>query len=178
MSRGSYMRKQVLTLILLMAVALPLPTFSQFPDKQIPVYVFAKPHKPNFALGEPILIDVEINNGLKEEIRISVYSFSPNSWNGEILGIEFPDIYRLPRVVQIYRERPKITDMPRAIAAPSWIAIAPGSSRVKTIDVGKWQVNEGWIKGKYQLVVRADKIDVDSYSWMSVNSEPFTFEIK
>lgn len=172
------MEKQALMFILLITLALPVQAMNQFPERQIPVYVIAKPRKAIFAIGEPILIDVEIKNGLKQEIRITTYSVSPNSWNGETLCISLPDVYRLPRIFQIAYERPEITDMPGGIAGPSWVPIAPGNSRVKTIDVRKWQVTEGWMKGKYQLVVRADKIDVDSYSWINVNSEPFTFEIR
>jgi hypothetical protein len=41
--------------------------------------------------GEPILVDVEIRNGLTQEIRLSAFSFDPNDWNGETLGIEFPE---------------------------------------------------------------------------------------
>ena len=155
----------------------PTALAGQFPERQIPVVVTARPQKAIFAVGEPILVDVEIRNDLKAEIRVTAYSFSPNDWNGETLCIELPDIYRLPNMSQIWRERPKIST-PKYVSGSGWYPILAGTSKVKTIDVSKWQVADGWVQGKYQVVVRADKIDVDKYTWMSISSEPVVFEVR
>src|SRR5262245_30161851 len=56
----------------------PLSVSTQFPERQIPVIVIAKPQKASFLSGEPILINVEIKNGLNQEIRITAWSFAPN----------------------------------------------------------------------------------------------------
>lgn len=154
-----------------------LSASAQFPERQIPVFVIAKPQKEVFVLGEPILIDVEIKNGLNREIRITAWSFSPNDWNGETQGIELPDIYRLPKMVQIWRKRPSV-NAPLYLSAPGWYPIPAGTSKTKTIDVRKWEIVDGWIAGKYQLLFRAEKIDVDSHTWISVTSDPMTIEIK
>ncbi len=150
---------------------------AQFPERQIPVFVIAKPQKTAFVSGEPILIDVEIKNGLNQEIRITSWSFSPNDWNGEALGIELPDIYRLPKISQIWLKRPGINAPPK-LAAPGWYPIPAGKSKIRTIDVRKWEIVDGWVAGKYQLLIRADKIDVDSHTWISVTSDPVSIEIK
>ena len=149
----------------------------QFPDRQISVFVIARPQKAIFSLGQPILVDIEIRNDLKAEIRLTSYSFSPNDWNGETLCIELPDVYRLPDMVQIWLERPKISP-PRYLSGSGWYAVPAGTSKVRTIDVSKWKVRDGWVQGKYQIVVRADKIDVDKYTWMSISSDPVVFEIR
>ena len=93
---------------------------------------------------EPILIDVEIRNGLEHEIRISRYSFSPNDWNGETIGVELHDIYRLPVMRQIGLKRPAINieKMP-LIQGASWVPIPPGTSKITTVDVRKWEVCDG-----------------------------------
>lgn len=172
------MIKKLIVLSLCVAAIPPLQARGQFPERQIPVYVIARPHKTIFIVGEPILIDVEIKNELKEEIRVSTYSSSPTAWNAETLGVELPDIYRLPTASQIWLERPKIDNPPRPISGPSWRAIPAQASWVRTIDASKWKVREGWIAGKYEMKVRADKLDVDKHSWMSVTSDPITFEIR
>src|SRR5215471_5960303 len=156
-----------------------LPVLAQFPERQIPVVVTAKPQKAVYLAREPILIDVEIRNGLEHEIRISRYSFSPNDWNGETIGVELHDIYRLPVMRQIGLKRPAINieKMP-LIQGASWVPIPPGTSKITTVDVRKWEVCDGWIPGKYQILVRADKIDVDKHSWINVTGEPVTVEIK
>lgn len=149
----------------------------QFPDRQIPVVVIPRPRKAIFSPGEPILVDIEIRNDLKAEIRLNALSFSPNDWNGETLCIELPDVYRLPDIKQIWLERPKISP-PKYVSGGGWYAIPAGTSKVKTVDVSKWKVLHGWVPGKYQIVVRADKIDADKYTWMSVSSDPIVFEIR
>jgi hypothetical protein len=93
------------------------------PERQLPVFVVAKPQKAAFASGEPILIDVEIKNGLNQEIRITAWSFSPNDWNGEAMGIELPDIYWLPKLAQIWLKRPCInTPIKREVSPPRAVA--------------------------------------------------------
>jgi hypothetical protein len=173
------MKSLLAILILVSCLVSPPILFAavQFPERQIPVFVIPKPQKAVFVLGEPILIDVEIKNGLSNEIHISAWSFTPNDWNGEALGIELPDIYRLPRIVQIRRQRPNV-NAPLNLSAPGWYPIAAGKSKTKTIDVRKWDVIDGWIVGEYQLLFRADKIDVDKHTWISVSSDPITIEIK
>jgi hypothetical protein len=146
-------------------------------DRNIPVSVIAKPQQLSFAIDEPILIEVEIENGLKEEIRMNAFSLSPNEWNGEVACIELSDMYRLPKIFQIYYKRPEM-DIPINVAGMASYPIQPGASKKKIIDARKWQVVDGWISGKYQIVVRVDCIDVDEYSSMSIKSDPIIFEIK
>ena len=103
--------------------------------------------------------------------------YVPNDWNGETLCVELPDVYRLPDIVQISRQRPRISP-PRYLSGSGWVPIPAGTSRVKTIDVSKWKLADGWGRGKYQILVRVDKIDVDRYTWMSSSSDPIVIEIK
>ena len=150
---------------------------AQFPKRQLAVYVTPKPHKQVFKAEEPILIDIEIKNELKHEIRLTAWAFSPNEWNGETGHIEFYDIYRLPRIFQIRQARPSMKT-PEWVAAPGWYPIPAKASKTSTIDASKWEVTGGWVPGKYQLVVRVIKIDLDEHSWVSVLSDPFTIEIQ
>jgi hypothetical protein len=69
-------------------------------------------------------------------------------------------------------------DMRISISGTGWYPIPAGKSKTKTIDVRKWEIVDGWIAGKYQLLFRADKIDVDSHTWINVTSDPITIEIK
>jgi hypothetical protein len=149
----------------------------QLPERQIPVFVSAKPRKAVFVSGEPILIDVEIKNSLKKEIYIIGGSLSPNDWNAETLGIEIPDLYRLPKIFQIWRKRPTVA-FPPAVSGVGQYTIPAGLSKTKTIDVRKWEIVDGWIAGKYQLLFRVDKIDVDSHTWINVTGDPITIAIK
>ncbi|MBS1808632.1 MAG: hypothetical protein JST84_10615 [Acidobacteria bacterium] len=172
------MAKKIFILLFFLSV-LGYVSNGQFPKRQLAIYVIPKPQKTIFKAGEPILIDVEIKNQLKHEIRLTAFAFSPNEWNGETGHIELPDIYRLPEIVQIWVARPGGgKNFPRGIAAPGWHSIPAKSSKVSTIDVSKWQVVGGWTPGKYQLLVRVNKIDVDRYSWVNVTSDPITFEIQ
>ena len=168
--------RHLVYIVSLMVLSVVAPA-GQFPDRQISVFVVARPQKAIFILGEPILVDIEIRNELKGEIRLNAYSFVPNDWNGETLCVELPDIYRLPDIVQISRERPKITP-PKYLSGSGWVPIPAGTSRVKTIDVSKWKLADGWGQGKYQILVRVDKIDVDRYTWMSISSDPIVIEIR
>src|SRR5262249_53752584 len=109
-----------------------LSASAQFPERQIPIFVIAKPQKEVFVSWEPILIDVEIKNGLNGEIRITAWSFSPNDWNSETQGIELPDIYRLPKMVQIWRNRPSV-NAPHYLSAPGWYPIPVGLMEAKLL---------------------------------------------
>ena len=106
-----------------------LSVSAQFPERQIPVFVIPKPQKASFLPGEPILIDVEIKNGLNQEIRITAWSFAPNDWNGEILGVELLDIYRIPKMSQVWLKRPTSNGSvePVRLAAPGWYPIPAGT---------------------------------------------------
>jgi hypothetical protein len=154
-----------------------LSVSAQFPERQIPVFVIAKPQKASFLPGEPILIDVEIKNGLNQEIRITAWSFAPNDWNGEVLGVELPDIYRIPKMSQIWLKRPTI-NVPVKLAAPGWYPIPASKSKTKTIDARKWEIVDGWIPGKYEMKLRVENIDVDSHTSMRVTSDPITIEVR
>lgn len=172
------MAKKVSILFIFLSLLGSVAT-AQFPNRQLAIYVIPKPQKTVFKAGEPILIDVEIKNQLKHEIRLTAYAFSPNEWNGETGHIEFPDIYRLPKIFQIYMARPDGgKNFPRGITAPGWYPIPAKTSKISTIDVSKWQVVGGWTPGKYQLSVRVNKIDIDRYSWVHVTSDPITIEIE
>ena len=172
------MTKKISTLLTLLGL-LGYVALAQFPNRQLAIYVIPKPQKTVFKVGEPLLIDVEIKNQLKHEIRLTAFAFSPNEWNGETGHIELPDIYRLPEIVQIWVARPNGgKNFPRGIAAPGWYPIAAGTSKISTIDVSKWEVVGGWAPGKYQLLVRVNKIDIDRYSWANVHSDPITIEIQ
>lgn len=154
-----------------------LTSFGQLRDRQIPVIVRAWPHKTIYAVGEPILLNVEVKNALKGEIIVEGTVSEPNEWNGETNCITLSDIYRLPRISQIYLGRPTITP-PMFISSLGGRRIPKGKSNVKTIDVRKWTVVDGWVPGKYQVTVRVDKITVDKYTWINVTGEPVIFEIR
>ncbi len=151
--------------------------YNQAKDRQVPVKVTAKPRKAVFESGEPILIDIDIHNGLKAEIIVQGAVTTPNAWNGETLAIQLPDIYLLPNIRQRYLKRPDV-DFPKFVSAPGGLRVRPKDSVRKTIDVSKWTITDGWIPGKYHVLIRVDKIDVDKYTWINVHSDPVFFEIR
>lgn len=163
--------------VALILASLTVVTMGQSGDRQIPVKVTAKPRNTVFVAGEPILIDIEIYNGLKAEIIVQGYSVEPNDWNGETTAIQLPDIYRLPLINQNYLKRPEL-DSKMMISSPGGRRVGPNKSLTKTIDASKWTIVDGWTKGKYQVLIRIDKIDVDKYTWISVHSDPVFFEIR
>jgi hypothetical protein len=163
---------------------------AQFPERQLAIKVIQKPRKHVYKEGEPILMDVEIKNGLKHEVRLTAFAFSPNEWNGETGHIDLVDVYRLPRIFQICCSRPNLGQsapsgitgkehpVSSKIAGAGWYPIPAGTSKISTIDLSKWEVDGGWVAGKYQILVRVKKIDLDKYSWVAVQSDPITIEIQ
>lgn len=171
------MAADVVLRVLILTLIFTAIGYSQPKDRQVPVQVTAKPRKAVFEFGEPILIDIEIHNGLKKEIIVQGASTTPNDWNGETTAIQLPDIYRLPTIRQRYLKRPELDPQGR-ISAPGGLRVRPNDSVRKTIDAGKWTIVDGWIAGKYQVLIRVDKIDVDRYTWLNVHSDPVLFEIR
>lgn len=165
------------SLVLLMEQILPSIASAQFPKKQLPIWIIPRPKKEIFNATEPLLVDVEIKNGLDHEVRMYSWTFEPNEWNGETSNIELPDIYRLPKIQEIWLKHPNV-NAPTNLAAPGWYQIPTGKSKIKTIDVRKWEVVGGWVAGTYQITVLINKINIDEYSSVSVLSDPIKIEIR
>lgn len=172
------MKCKPLCIVILSLIVLPFPVTSQ-QRRQIPIVVEAHPVSDTLKENGPLLLRISILNGLSKDIRLSTFSLTPNSWNGEVTNISLVDIYRdVPQPRNRFIARPKIGQGPREIAGMSSHAIKPTESLSVVVDISKWQIVDGWIPGKYKVTVRADNIDLDSYTRASVMSDPVLVIIK
>src|SRR5688572_14870300 len=136
-SRAKHMTAQLVLRVFILALIFNLSStvgYNQTKDRQIPVKVTAKPRKAVFESGAPILIDIDIHNGLKAEIIVQGTITTPNDWNGETMAIQLPEIYLLPTIRQRYLERPDV-DFPKFVSAQGALRVKPKDSVRKTIDV-------------------------------------------
>jgi len=172
------MKRPLISSLMIFCSVLLLPV-SASKQKQIPITVTVEPASVPLKSGAPLLLRVSISNRLPNEIHFQTYALSPNSWNGETTNISLIDIYRdKPQSRSLFYARPKLGDMPKFIAGISSHAIKSHASLSVLIDVGKWQIRDGWKAGTYKLTVRADNITVDQYATVSVMSDLVEIEIK
>jgi hypothetical protein len=144
----------------------------------VPVYVHVKPAHLSVKLGEPIPLTVTIWNGLKRDIAFHGYaSRQAGAWNGEAASFSLVDIYRDGQPEALFQAAPEVKPPPE-IAGESRISIAAGAKHVIQTDARKWTIKGNWVPGHYRVVARVQRLEVDSFSTVSVLSEPFEFEVK
>ena len=144
----------------------------------IPVVVRGKAETAVVKQGEPIPLAVTITNDLRGTIEYHTFSLKPNDWNGETVSMTLVDVYRDGKPNGLFAQRPKL-DRPDVVAGFSRHPIKAGERLTIKTDARKWQINGGWIPGKYRVNVRAEGLTVDEgHRILSVLSEPFEFEIR
>src|SRR5712671_1447589 len=62
----------------------------------------------DYRVGQPLLIEVEVFNGLDTEIGFLTYSLTPNEWNGETECVHVMDIYRDGQPGSIFFKRTEV----------------------------------------------------------------------
>ena len=130
-----------------------------------------------YRISRPLLVEVEVFNGLASEIVFPRFSLTPNAWNGETLSLHVMDIYRDGQLPSIFVKRPEIHS-PLSIAGPSGERVpAKGRKRIQ-IDLSKWEVAGGWKAGKYRFTVALENIAVDSFTTLRVASVPADITVK
>jgi hypothetical protein len=155
-------------------LALALPEWpSNVMAKDLPrnvqVVVQVQPKKIAFALGEPVLCEVLIRNGLSQNIRVPNYATEPNSWNGETAFVRVVDIYRTPKPVGRSEFRPRISH-PQYLSGNASHPVKPGEVFRLLIDLRKWPIVGGWTTGEYRFNVSVD-VSLDSYASAQVLSD-------
>jgi hypothetical protein len=135
----------------------------------VPVTVHAQAELAVFKTGKPIPMSVTLANGLSKAIRFTTFSTTPNDWNGETLNISLVDVYSYKQKRNLYIARPELR-VPLTISGPGSHLINPGETLRIMIDISKWRIEGGWIKGEYELVFRMDNISVDDKATLSVLS--------
>lgn len=145
----------------------------------IPVVVTGKAETAVVKHGEPISLAVTIANDLTGTIDYQTFSLDPNDWNGETVNMTLVDVYRDGKPEGLFAQRPTLTDRPDVIAGISRHPIRGGERLTINANARKWQINGGWIPGKYRVNVRVERLSVDGgRRSLSVLSEPFDFEIR
>ena len=137
----------------------------------IPVSVRAQAELAVFKPGKPLLMSVTISNGLSKPIRFTTFSTKPTEWNGETMNISLVDVYRNNQKRNLYLSRPQVK-VPDSISGPVSNPIQPGEKFQVIVDISRWNIDGGWVKGKYELVFRMDGVRVDEKITMSVLSDP------
>lgn len=147
------------------------------PHRQIPVTVVITPTVGVFAPGEPILLDVELRNGLDGTIDFQGFGTAPNDWNAETYSVTLVDIRRGGDLRLLYEARPEVTPPPH-VAGLGRRQIQPGDSLTVRIDARKWRIHGGWIPGRYEVDVRVDHLRLDDFATASIKSEMAAFEVR
>jgi len=162
--------KKILVILFLTGIA----CFAAQDKSTIPVTVQAQAGRALFQAGQPNPMILTITNGLSQPIRFTTFATKPNEWNGETMNVSLVDIYRagVKEKRNLYLANPEIK-VPLTVSGPSSHEIAPSGSLSITIDISKWKIQGGWLKGGYELVFRMDCISVDDKITLSVLSEPF-----
>jgi hypothetical protein len=151
---------------------------SNLGERKLPVTVRVIPRKAVFRMGEPVFCDVTISNGLAWDIRFSTYSLAPTDWNAETTSITLVDIYREPGPVsRPFDWRPHV-NAPLNISGMASYPIKPGASLSILIDLRKWLLIGGWVAGKYRVDLRVDGVALDSYSAVTLISDPVELRIE
>lgn len=164
-------------LVAILCTAGATAALAYVPDRQIPVRLIARSRPGGCAVGQSIPVALVIENGLSDEIGFTAFSLEPNDWNGETYSCSLVDIYRDGKPGNLYLARPAV-DAPDTISGPAVHYIKPGESLAIELDLSKWSLRDGWLKGTYQATLRADAIIADKYVTLSVRSDPVTFEIR
>jgi len=172
----------LLTALTLVVIFYKIPlmaeTKTNSDEKLIPVVVTGKVEPVMIKQGEPIPLTVAVANDLKGTIRYFTYSLEPNDWNGETAGVTLVDVYRDGKPGGLFAQRPKIA-VPAVIAGMSSHRINAGASLTIKTDARKWNINGGWVPGKYTANVRIENLHVDGdRCTLSILSKPFEFEIR
>jgi len=166
---------------LCLLIDLPGAVGTEKPLRAVPVIVSAIAQTNAYRVGSPLLIDVEVFNGFDSEIGFPSLSLTPNEDNTETLSVDLVDIYRNGREQTIFRKRPDISDRSGTAVRIAGIGrerVAPKARKVIRIDLGKWQVVDGWQPGRYRFNVRVNNIDVDEFTHMRVLSKFVEITIK
>ncbi len=146
-------------------------------ERQIPVVVSADVSLKTVKRGEAIPLDITVSNGLPSSIYLSTFSLIPNDWNGETCNVSLVDIYRDNKPGSLYLSRPKM-EVPKTISGMRSCEVKSGGKLIIRTDARKWKLRDEWLPGKYKVIVRIDKLNIDKYSTLSVLADPVEFEIK
>ena len=131
----------------------------------------------DYRVGQPLLVEVEVFNGLDSEIGFLRFSLTPNDWNGEVLSVHVMDIYRDGQPPSMFIRRPEIRQPLSISGAGGERVPAKGRKRIQ-IDLSKWEIAGGWRAGKYRFKVALANIDVDSFTTLRVASDPAEITVK
>ena len=153
------------------------PTAAERPDRALAVTLSSHAHSTVYRQGNPILIDLELSNGLGTDVGFLSYSLAPLDWNGETVGVHLTDVYRDEDPMGKFLKRPDVTQ-PHFVAGVGRERVAPGSSKIKEIDISKWQIVGGWAPGRYSIQLELSGVDIDAHTTARISAEPITIQIE
>jgi hypothetical protein len=144
--------------------------------RNLPVIVRVTPAAPAFTEGEPIALDLTIENHSHRPISFPGFGDNPTPWNAEASNISLVDIYRDGEMSNLYLQRPTVTP-PMTISGQGGRSIPPGCSYTRRFDASKWTIRGGWAPGTYEITARADSVRLDPFATARVLSLTAHFEI-
>jgi hypothetical protein len=89
---GSMSRFRVIIVFLYISLAAKL-VYAVDERRVIPIVVSTVATN-DYRVGQPLLVEVDVFNGLDSEIGFLTFSLTPNAWNGEVFSVHVIDIYR------------------------------------------------------------------------------------
>jgi hypothetical protein len=131
----------------------------------------------DYRIGQPLLVEVDVFNGLDSEIGFLTFSLTPNAWNGEVFSVHVIDVYREGKLPSILISGPELHTPPSISGARGERVPAKGRKRIQ-IDLSKWEISGGWKAGRYQFTVALANIDVDSFTTLRVTSHPAEITVR
>ena len=129
-------------------------------------------------LQEPTIAAGIINNARIAAISeiLKPDALKANCWNGETASVSLTDIYR-DGSPNLHLSRPNL-QAPLKIAGMTRHEIQAGRSLVIQTDARKWRLRDGWLPGRYRIILSIGSLRVDPYTTVTVSSDPIEFEIK
>ena len=127
--------------------------------------------------GGGIPLVVELRNNMKRPLRHASPSLVPTDKNYETIGLDIQAVYRDTFEKGSLRNvtRP-LVDFPHALPTHE---VPPGGTLIIKTDARKWQIEGGWIPGRYWISVRMGYLTVDPWTTLSVTSRDLcSFEIR
>jgi len=149
----------------------------EVPKKQIPITVAMQPRAGGYEQGKPILVTVNLTNGLPKSIGFPTYALKPNGWGGETVGLSLVDIYRNSVKNNLLLARPT-AEPPYLVSGMGCEVVGPDKTLTIVTDLSQWKLRDGWLPGNYEITVRVDHIVVDSYTTVSTLSDPVRLTIR
>ncbi|MDA0591614.1 MAG: hypothetical protein O2820_26710 [Planctomycetota bacterium] len=172
--------------LLLTAVGLYADVSGVTPERNVDIAVSGTVGDKDGKIAEnaPLPLRIEIHNGLGSPIRMTPLATKPVADQLEAQNLTITAVYRQvgPAAIassseNLLKVAAQTGDATSKPASPSVIEIESQTSAFILANLRTWQIRGGWTPGSYEVQAEVSGMTVDSFSTMSVLSEPIRFEI-